>query len=449
MIRLKIGLTLVLAMCIAIATKASVVTLKIKNPQKDEKATLIYDANGEKEEMTFDYAGIGRIEIFDLYPQYATLVYKKTTRTIYIDSKQDLTVFIDGNTPEGIISFEGKNAEINTYLNSGKIKTLPYDAYADKEKEYIKKVDNLYESNLMVLDSAKLPNRFNVVEKGRLLYLTYSTLPEYPANHRHITKDANYKKSTAFNNKLKSLTTIDATLLQLKEYKTFLLRTMISLSPTSKDKSPLNNTISCIKYIDKTIKDPKIVEFLVDKLVTEQIDFNGLSDTEELLTLYRKNVINPDLTFRLEKLCHEWKEIGIGHPSPTFTCSDIDGYTVSLKDFRGKFVYIDIWATWCWPCRKEIPYLENLEEKYAGNDICFISISCDKDKLAWKSLVKKNKMTGIQLHFGNDSSFMTAYDIHVIPRFILLDRNGKIINMNATRPSDEITTKTFDRLLGL
>ena len=121
----------------------------------------------------------------------------------------------------------------------------------------------------------------------------------------------------------------------------------------------------------------------------------------------------------------------------------------SLADLKGKYIYIDVWATWCGPCRGELPALKELEEKYAGKDIHFVSLSCDKNKKAWENMVTKDQLKGIQLHMGTDRTFMDAYLINGIPRFILLDRDGKIISANMTRPSDPKTAEKFNELLGL
>ena len=114
-----------------------------------------------------------------------------------------------------------------------------------------------------------------------------------------------------------------------------------------------------------------------------------------------------------------------------------------------RYIYIDVWATWCGPCRGELPALKELEEKYAGKDIHFVSLSCDKNKKAWENMVTKDQLKGIQLHMGTDRTFMDAYLINGIPRFILLDRDGKIISANMTRPSDPKTAEKFNELLGL
>lgn len=138
-----------------------------------------------------------------------------------------------------------------------------------------------------------------------------------------------------------------------------------------------------------------------------------------------------------------------GSMSPDFEYISIDGDTCSLKDFRGKYVFIDVWATWCGPCCKEIPYLEELEEKMKNKNIVFVSISCDANRMTWARIVKEKKLGGIQLHMRNDSSFKEAYGIGGIPRFILLDKEGRVINTNMTRPSNPKTAEVLEALEGM
>lgn len=129
-----------------------------------------------------------------------------------------------------------------------------------------------------------------------------------------------------------------------------------------------------------------------------------------------------------------------GKPSPFFNYENHKGGTTSLESLKGKNVYIDVWATWCGPCRQEIPSLEKVEEQFQGKNIIFVSISIDnsKDREKWSKLITEKRMSGIQLLADNewDSKFIKEYNITAIPRFILLDSNGNIVNAQAPFPSD-------------
>lgn len=151
--------------------------------------------------------------------------------------------------------------------------------------------------------------------------------------------------------------------------------------------------------------------------------------------------------------------MGKGKPSPKFEgYVDFKGGKKSLDTFKGKFVYIDVWATWCGPCIREIPSLKNLEKEYHKKNIEFVSISTDGARRngnsweaaekKWRDFVKENQLSGVQLWSGQDYAFQSAYQISGIPRFILIDPQGNIVEANAPRPSDP-RLKTLFTSLGI
>ena len=137
--------------------------------------------------------------------------------------------------------------------------------------------------------------------------------------------------------------------------------------------------------------------------------------------------------------------------APKFDFENYAGGKTKLEDLKGKYVYIDVWATWCGPCRGEIPFLQKVEEKYKSKNISFVSISIDvmKDHDKWKNFVKDKSLGGIQLMADKDwnSDFTKAFGINSIPRFILIDPSGTVVNADAPRPSDPKLQTLFDTLL--
>jgi thiol-disulfide isomerase/thioredoxin len=154
------------------------------------------------------------------------------------------------------------------------------------------------------------------------------------------------------------------------------------------------------------------------------------------------------------------RDLPKGAPSPTF--EDYENYkggTTSLKDLKGKYVYVDVWATWCGPCKAEIPHLKQIEKDYHGKNIAFVSISIDDDrshkgswekaKEDWRAMVNEKELGGMQLFApeGWKSKFVTDYRINGIPRFILIDPKGNIVTPDAPRPSSTELRTMFDSLL--
>ncbi|HFA50434.1 MAG TPA: TlpA family protein disulfide reductase [Bacteroidetes bacterium] len=152
----------------------------------------------------------------------------------------------------------------------------------------------------------------------------------------------------------------------------------------------------------------------------------------------------------LEKLYEKHVVIAKGAIAPEFSYHDIDSVYYSLKDFKGKYVYIDVWATWCVPCLAERSDFERIIDNYSdNNNIIFVGVSIDKDKNKWKRMVLGKKMKGIQLIADNawKSTITHDYKINSIPRFLLIDKGGKIIDINAPRPSNPLIERTLANLL--
>ena len=136
-----------------------------------------------------------------------------------------------------------------------------------------------------------------------------------------------------------------------------------------------------------------------------------------------------------------------------------NGGETSMDDLKGKYAYIDVWATWCGPCKAEIPALKELEKDYHGKNIQFVSMSIDDDRshkgswdLArqdWKAMVADKELGGIQIFApkGWETKFIQEYKIKGIPRFILIDPNGNIVDASAPRPSDPSLRAIFDELM--
>jgi thiol-disulfide isomerase/thioredoxin len=119
-------------------------------------------------------------------------------------------------------------------------------------------------------------------------------------------------------------------------------------------------------------------------------------------------------------------------------------------------MYIDMCASWCGPCIQQIPFLNSLEKEYHRKNIAFVSISTDESRRSggswdaaenkWRKFVKDKQLTGTQLWAGQDNAFQQAYQINSIPRFILIDPEGNIVNANAPRPSEPRLKELFTSL---
>ncbi len=173
------------------------------------------------------------------------------------------------------------------------------------------------------------------------------------------------------------------------------------------------------ELIVNTLNHPKYVDFLlahVDKSVSDQF-------AEKVAQL---------------KANSSGKEKKDRPAAFDFTLHDAEGKVYRLADFKGKMLFIDFWASWCAPCKAQIPHIRELEKHYAGKDIVFASVSLDVSKPAWLKAVKEENLHGAVLYAEGafKNPFPVNYGIQAIPRFMLIDANGKIISDNMPKPQD-------------
>lgn len=155
------------------------------------------------------------------------------------------------------------------------------------------------------------------------------------------------------------------------------------------------------------------------------------------MEMYGKYLIAPSLKTRAEVIGTKLYETREGGIAADFTYPDMNGKKVSLSDFKGKVVLIDVWATWCGPCKYQIPYLKRLEEEMRDSDVVFLGVFLDegKDKQKWLDFIKKEQLGGVQLHAEGWGKITKDYKIKGIPHFIVVDRKGNIVSTDAPRPS--------------
>lgn len=217
--------------------------------------------------------------------------------------------------------------------------------------------------------------------------------------------------------------------------------------------------------MSQSIGNPELI-LKLDKQSFDKKVARLKKDFDSILNLYKNldSALSLDAVKQSEKMVTYFQraysdnlKTSIGSTSPTFSdYMDYNGGKKSLNSFLGKYVYIDVWATWCGPCIQQIPSLEKLMKEYKNKNIEFISISTDDQRRnggswdaaekKWRSFIKKRQMGGTQLWIGKDNSFQQAYKINSIPRFILIDPKGNIVDANAPRPSDPRLKSLFTSL---
>nr|WP_235998525.1 TlpA disulfide reductase family protein [Hymenobacter sp. BT559] len=180
-------------------------------------------------------------------------------------------------------------------------------------------------------------------------------------------------------------------------------------------------------------------DLVVAQFMLEQVQYYH-ADLGPWLPTFRAH--NRDSTIvrdlRAAQLAHQ--RFSSGQPAPAFTLTDNTGKKVSLRDLRGKVVYLDFWASWCGPCLAEIPASNELRQQFAGRDVVFVYISIDRQAAAWQQALATYQLASPNsVHLRADQEFASpvaqAYGMQSLPSYWLIGRDGRLIQKDAPHPS--------------
>lgn len=372
---------------------------------------------------------------------------------IYLERGDRASVRFSGKDFKGTFAFEGEKEPAVKYLNTVVLTALPDEDYALPFDEYVKKLEKKEAEAVKLLEASGVSKagRFEEMERGRIRYSYATQLLMHPYGYKFMTHDMSYEPDQNYYDKLDSYVVENALWVDLDQYREFVAEAAHILDADNRDvTSAYPRAVAQMRFIADRFEAGKTRDVLLHRLADAYVTRFGIDDIQDMENIYRTYVQDPGLVAKYDAAREKWNLASVGKPSPDFKGVDVNGKEYTLADFRGKYVYIDVWATWCGPCRQEIPYLKKLDEDYKDAQIVFLSLSVDQDKAKWEQMVKEQSMSGVQLHIGQNTSFQEAYKIEGIPHFILLDKEGKILDMKMSRPSmDEVTRERIDNLEGI
>jgi thiol-disulfide isomerase/thioredoxin len=216
------------------------------------------------------------------------------------------------------------------------------------------------------------------------------------------------------------------------------------------DKSPAHFYEMVVSIIGASVKPERNKSILISEFMPQVMKDVGTADLTSFIQTLERVSKDEKLINSVKKYAAQYEHLYAGRHAPDAEFYDANDKVSKLSDYKGKVLYIDTWATWCGPCKREIPHLHTLEELYHGKNVQFISVSTDKDVAAWKAFIQKENMSGLQLHQSQEMEKTVSYlyAVNSIPRFILIDEAGNIVSADAPRPSSgQEIQSLLDRVL--
>ena len=426
---------------------------------ENSKGGKIYIRNSQQDIKKIDVLedGTFRDTLQNIEEGYYSFKYGKETSGFYLQPGNDLNMTIDTKQFDETIEYSGNGSVENNYLvqkylneeEIGKVVSYPYLGGLD-ESQYVHVVDSIKQLNLSFLNEQKdLDQNLKTLEEASITYGAALKLIQFEPIKRYFSKNKDFVKSDKFPDFKSKLDLEDENLMAVDNYTNYLSSYYSGIAGEKSKKDGTDFSIAYIETVSNEVKSPEIKEFLLFQIANNTISY--AKDLQIFYDLFMANSTSEDHKKTITEKYNKLIKLSKGQLSPKFIdYENFKGGTTSLDDLKGKYVYVDVWATWCGPCKAEIPSLKKMEKEYHNKNIVFVSMSVDKkkDHEKWKNMVNKENLSGVQLFAPNDwnSDFVTNYGITGIPRFILIDPAGNIVDSNAPRPSSPDLKKLFDEL---
>lgn len=366
---------------------------------------------------------------------------------LYLTPGDDLTFKITDKSAEA--EFQGKGAEANIYLKghlypeSGSFLQAGENVREDLAST-MKLVDSLAEVRTRELEAlTNVSDEFKKLEAARIKGDVVNSWVNY-ANYSDLFAEA--KNRDEMLAKWNDFTTSIASQISPK-IQELLGEDLLDVAVVRDVLSNQTDSTLNEKWFKGFTLPVRTQELFASFKIINELRMGEVSgEAIEEARNFLQTIKNKDFATEIDAKISQNMKLLPGQPAIDLEMTDVDGNARKLSDFKGKLIYVDLWATWCGPCLQEAPFFEKVSKKYAGKDIVFIPVSADQSREPWLAFLKEHKKELEQFHC-TDVAMKDGWSLYGIPRFILIDKDFNIINAFAPRPSDEATIALIDSWL--
>ena len=366
-------------------------------------------------------------------PYYATLMIPKVRMFlgIWIQNGKEAVVNLDAENPDEVV-LTGSVQKESEFMKEGLTSMAKWRPAVSSFAEYEKAWQSLSDS--ILLKAKELGNQdFYHYQESYLQQMQQEKMSAYYQFLLQAGQKAD--ADSRYNNFMSSLNIREIS----NSASSSILFNYLRWKAECRNASSTTDYYTMMQVLSEEINNQAVRDELAFRLFRLLLSSQDKSHAEEAyqlaLRLTSQDVQQKIQTFYLSSSRPEGSEI------PDFNVLDINEKPVSFKAICNKpVVYVDVWSTWCVPCCKEIPYVAKLVEKYKDNpNIKFVSVSIDKNRGNWKKFLAKQEDQWEQYLVPEDlqREFFNIFAINGIPRFMVFDGSGRIININEVRPSAE------------
>ena len=469
--RLKNGLIFILCLLIfACCSKkdevltlkkgTAIITGKVKNLSGNSK-TIKFAAGSTVENIEqtalIDSVGNFRLEVELYHSQNVQGFFKKGFIKLFLRPSDSIHLVIDETVFEKeqfpIFEIEGTNPDVDIsktiqkYLRFCGENLFNPDAKGKSVKEFLDILQKEIIRQDSVLErfckSTKASDAFKVWARKDIKYGIANYLLNYKFAHKNIDGDLFDKSLFPINDDNAIATSLYPLHLRHFALNIGIWQDTVTLNLLQKGEN-IDAYQRCINTIISNVKRGLSRDIMCYKLLLALFNesFENYEIVSQKIDTYIENETLKSVLFEKENEYKKQKALDISYLDPeTNTEKEITGdFWKELKrKYKGKVVFVDIWATWCGPCRGEIPHAIELHEYFKGKEIAFVNLCLASNKSEWEKMIKNSNIKGDNYFFNKPQTQLLRDKLQFegYPTYLIIDKQGNLVNKNAPRPSSK------------
>ena len=358
------------------------------------------------------------------------LLYVKPNDSVFVNY-EDKNNFTFSGHGYAECEFLSKKKQLIKKLGFDDPRKIDIALFSSDPQIFQAKIDSVKQIQLKLITDYKqqypeISDSFTHIEQQLIDYFVFNQLFLYPGFNEMLTKKQP-KLSDNYYSFSKQIEPNKKELYSFNEYKSAIKSLLDLQTETFTEKYLLAKDM---------LTDSDFFEDIIYNEFISYINFNGIDDIDSICVSFINELTNSERKGNLKDKYDNWKKFAKGKKAPDFEIKDDKGGLVHLSDFKGKYVYIDCWSSYCGPCIAEMPAMKKLSDELANKNIVFISISADTDIERWLCKLKELDLNTVNLCTeGANHNFNNNYNAKAFPRYILIDKEGLIIDASAEKPS--------------
>ena len=436
---------------IASVVNSQKLTFKIENDSLNKKFELT-SIDDVVLKNIFEKENVFEVDFLNLEEGYYLLKKDENSVVLYLKPTDELTVSFDDDDFYNTLRFSGEGSYVNSYLLNKKTEFLDkkgnlskyYKAsfYKGGQEVYLDRLDRFYKDSYGALFSSQLGEKFKENEMKNLQYGYSLDLLKYQDANKHYKLKDSLRPSKYF---LEPLNHIHFQNNQLfKKYNNYKELAIL------KWKQEIENALefSLKQEIYNSIRIEALQQAVLRSLY-EDMNESSLDKTKDYYQLIKRNTNNNKFLLKTKERYAAIRFIGAAKNLSKFNFKNSNGELVKLSKFKGKYILLNVWTTWCKGCLKDFREIEKLEDKFMNEKIAFVSISADKKEeySLWTDMLEKHGLKGNQFFLDDSKSkLIKAYDIKKIPSLVLISPEGIPLDIEISKIESKKTEKIIEEL---